>query len=714
MLVISETSPDRALPVLELTADDTRITQSTRIVIPEGLVIDDINGDGVLHVMANDIQLVFAPGSVLRGAPSTETPDHFQGIGVRIDGHTGVQLKNFHVRGFKAGIHASHADELVIEGADVSDNFSQRLSSTPERLDDGADWLGCHNNDANEWVNQYGAGIYVEDSAGVIVSDCFARRTQNGLLLDRVDSSQVYDNDFSFLSGWGLGLWRSSENIISRNSFDFCIRGYSHGRYNRGQDSAGILVFEQCSRNIFYLNSATHGGDGVFGFAGSEALGEREGLPADFDVTRRGNNDNIFYGNDLSYAAAHGLEMTFCFGNLVTKNLFSGNGICGIWGGYSQQMEIWDNDFESNGDAGYGLERGGINIEHSVSNRIRANRFRDNECGVHLWWDPDEGLLKTPWAQVNSTACEKNIIVNNRFERDIIAVELRTCQPVAMAENEMVDVKTEIKAEDGATTEQRPPLPPLPSFDTQSMPGKRDPIGARKSLAGRKNIVLGPWGPWDHEAPFLQEVQATGEQHLYALHNFKQDVEVTLVGEGVAMRVEPGTPSRIVLTATGPGVFPYDLTVNGKLTHSVIQNVLWEVRAFPVAIDPREDIEGWRAAASAQTETVQRTLELDYASAGPRQIGLPFPEGGSNDHFGTLAHTEVVLAPGKYRLKTLSDDGIRVWVDDELLIDNWTWHAPVEDHAEFELDAAQAVKLRVEHFELDGYSVLRVALEPLP
>src|SRR5690606_21596369 len=124
----------------------------------------------------------------------------------------------------------------------------------------------------HQWRKNYGAAICIEDSKTVTVVGSKCRRSQNGLLLDRVEKSKIYDNDFSFLSGWGLGMWRSNENVVSRNAFDFCVRGYSHGVYNRGQDSAGILMFEQCSRNVIAENSVTHGGDGIFGFAGKEAL----------------------------------------------------------------------------------------------------------------------------------------------------------------------------------------------------------------------------------------------------------------------------------------------------------------------------------------------------------------------------------------------------------------------------------------------------------
>src|SRR5690606_7739216 len=97
---------------------------------------------------------------------------------------------------------------------------------------------------------------------------------------------------------------------------------------NRGQDSAGILMFEQCSENVVVENSCTHGGDSIFAFGGRDALGEGE--YAEGDKTRLGCNDNIFIGNDLSYAPAHGWEMTFSFGNVLARNRIVENAICGV------------------------------------------------------------------------------------------------------------------------------------------------------------------------------------------------------------------------------------------------------------------------------------------------------------------------------------------------------------------------------------------------
>ncbi len=702
--------PD-ALPVLELTADDTLVGESARVVIPPGTVLRDEAGDGVLRVVADDVRLVFEPGSVLAGAEPGAALDSLSGVGVRVEGHSGVRIEGLVVRGYKVGVWATAADGLSLDRVDASDNFAQRLRSTPERCDDGADWLACHDNDANEWLSRYGAGLYVEESSGVVVRSSRVRGTQNGLLLDSVEGAEVYDNDFSFLSGWGLGLWRSSDNVISHNALDFCIRGYSHGVYNRGQDSAGILVFEQCSRNVFAYNYATHGGDGVFGFAGSEALGQREVLPRGFDATRRGSNDNIFVGNDFSYAAAHGLEMTFSFGNVVEDNRFAGNAICGIWGGYSRGMLVRGNAFTENGDAGYGSERGGVNIEHSFENWVVGNRFERNACGVHLWWDEDTQLLETPWAGANETACAENAVFGNSFIGDAVGLELRACKPVVASGNEFVSVRVELEAPAGSTVDG--PLPQLPGpLGSLEVPGRRRPVGARSELVGREKIVMGEWGPWDHESPFVQLVERGPGRHVYALHGHDPEA-VSLEGEGVTLELSSGSPPRAIVRAAGAGLFSYELAVGGERRRDVIQQLSWEISCFALESDPREDEAAWRAASAQVVPEVRAELDLPFASGGPRDLGFDPESGIGRDHFGTLARADVPLPAGRYQLRCLSDDGVRVWVDEELLIDNWTWHAPQEDVAELELSEARVVRLRVEHFELDGYSVLQLELVPL-
>jgi parallel beta-helix repeat protein len=423
----------RELPTVRVTSDDVRISESCVIVIGPGTVIEDANGDGVIQVVASDIVVEFAPGSILRGAPHDRPPDEYRGYGIRIDGQSNVTIKGARVSGFWCGLWATRSDGLTLDAIDASDNRRARLKSTPAAEDSG-DWLFPHDNDQNQWLRNYGAAMYVEDSNGITVRNCKVRHGQNALCLDRVNDSKVYDNDFSFNSGWGIAMWRSSRNAITRNASDFCVRGYSHGVYNRGQDSAGILMFEQNNDNLIAENSATHGGDGLFGFAGKEALGMTDEHPPDW-YRRRGNNRNLLIGNDFSYAPAHGIEMTFSFDNVFFGNRLVENAICGIWGGYSHDTLIARNHIDGNGEMPYGLERGGVNIEHGRNNRILDNVFKANRCGVHLWQNPRSDLAGRPWGKANGTESKGNIVAGNRFLGDRLALHLRGPGELILGEN---------------------------------------------------------------------------------------------------------------------------------------------------------------------------------------------------------------------------------------------------------------------------------------
>lgn len=722
----------QGLPEVVVDRDDFVIDRSCRVRIADNMVLKDLNNNGVIHIRGEKLTVVFANGSVLRGASPGTAQDQYQGIGVRIEGARELTLRGARVQGYRCGIWATESNHLRVEGAFLSHNFAQRLRSTPQAEVTG-DWLWPHANDHHEWRKNYGAGLYVERSTGVTIRDVKVRNQQNGIVLDRVSRSRVFDCDCSFLSGWGLAMWRSTDNVISRNAFDFCIRGYSHGVYNRGQDSAGILLFEQCSRNVFAQNSATHGGDGLFGFAGHEALGESENLPPGYSHKRAGCNDNFFYGNDLSYAAAHGLELTFSFGNTMFQNQFTGNAICGIWGGFSQDTRIFGNQFKANGDRGYGLERGGVNIDRSRNNWVVGNQFENNECGIHYWSLPT-GFEQKPWGMANNLTAHQNYIFSNVFKGDQTAIHLRGGVQAAVWNNQFPGV---VKIFDADASDQQVLLPdehPQVQWPDKEPPmfGKRKPVGARAHLAGRHNIIMGEWGPWDHESPLIRSWQRSGLQHLYRIEPAGVQAEL--------LAVEPQNfPLQLIeregriylqVDAPGSGYFGYNCQVKiGGDVFRVQDSFLateWDVRFFATTDDPRENPQAWQQAAESDQAWRATTSELKfmYGGGGPKEVlksginsslkaGAEAPAGLGGDHFGTWARTTLQLPAGTWQITTLSDDGIRVLVDGEPVIDNWTWHAPTQDSGTFSLSQRGQVKIEVQHFELNGHAVLELELEPV-
>ena len=720
--------------VIRVTADNTVISQSCRVVIPPGTVIKDTDGNGVIQIGAPNIEIEFAEGSVLRGSPADTRPDVYKGYGIRLNDHKGVTIRGARVSGFWCGLWATKADGLVVDGIDASDNRRACLKSTPT-AEDGGDWLFGHDNDKKEWLTQYAAAVYIEESAGVTVRDSRVWHGQNALCLDRVVGSRIYDNDFSFNSGWGIALWRCSRNVISRNAVDFCVRGYSHGVYNRGQDSAGIFVFEQNNENVLVENSATHGGDGFFGFAGREALGEVGEHPIAW-YKRRGNTDNVVVGNDFSYAAAHGIENTFSFGNKYLKNRIVGNAICGVWAGYSRETLIAGNDFQSNGEMGYGLERGGINIDHGGDNCIVHNSFLKNKCGVHLWGGANPEFEKKNWAKANGYASTGSVIADNSFNGDDLAFHFRGPGEVTIGPNKLVDVGKAMIDESAYRIKRDEELLVAPlEVPTCKVFGKKHPVGARPELRGRQNIIMTEWGPWDHVTPMVRLVKSIGGSAIYEILKAPSaHVRVEILGDHVrgVLAPVPGKrdESRVTVSAVQPGVRSYVLKVQaaGKPLAEIKGSLLairWQATFFPWPsdVDPRKSLEGYRKLAEGPTAVSDDVdqLSFKYGMRGPSELDISDKVTAaklSADHFGMVARARVPLTKGTWEFTTLSDDGVRVSVDGKPVIENWTWHGPSRDTGNLTLDADKTVEIVVEHFQIDGFAVLEFSLlrktEPTP
>ncbi|MCA9321168.1 MAG: right-handed parallel beta-helix repeat-containing protein [Planctomycetes bacterium] len=702
------------LPIVVVTEDDTIINQSCLIRIPPGLVIEDRAGDGVIRILGEDHDIAFETGSVLRGAPAGTPPDHFQGVGIWIEGTEFGGLEGATIEGYRIGVRVQKASGLMLRRLVFPDGFRQRLWSSA-RMEDPADWLTPHRNDDGEWERRYGASISVHDARALLIEGCRGRAGQNGILLDRVTDSVIRDCDFSFHSGWGLAMWRSSRNTVLKNAFDFCVRGYSHGVYNRGQDSAGILMFEQCHRNRILENSATHCGDGFFGHAGREALGETPG-PEDFDYRRCGNNDNLIQANDFSHAVAHGIEMTFSFGNEFSANRLEDCGICGIWGGYARDSLIIDNQFVGNGKMGYGLERGGVDIEHGQRNIIIRNQFREDRCGVHLWWDDDAALSQLPWARANGHEVADQWILANRFEGGDVGIQLRDLgATVHLAENHLrpgtlivQEGRQEVLA---ASALSEWPARARAAYDSDAV--RLGPIGTRRGLGGREAIVMTEWGPWDHASDLAR-----------CIGNSREGVIIELRADPASpryLRSDPGTRwnylggDRWELSADRPGLFAWAArTADGATISGVLWRADWSLRLFSSKVDPQLQRDDWRRDGQQAPVIETPQLCLRFGSQGPaHRLDGPELSQLGEDAFGILAETTVTLPAGRYRLRIRSDDGVAAFIDGKPVIDRWTIHVPTNDEARFDSDGESPLQLQIEYFEHDGYATLEVELEAI-
>ena len=117
----------------------------------------------------------------------------------------------------------------------------------------------------------------------------------------------------------------------------------------------------------------------------------------------------------------------------------------------------------------------------------------------------------------------------------------------------------------------------------------------------------------------------------------------------------------------------------------------WHVSFFALAdsVAPRTPI------------TTVNTPRLDYMWYRPTVPRVP------QANFRIAATAGVTLGAGRYVLRTISDDAIRVWVDDRLVIDNWKSHESEVNVADI---APGTHTLRVEYYQLDGWTELRVEI----
>src|SRR5215218_1442187 len=282
----------------------------------------------VLIIEGDNITIDFNK-AVLKGSNQKQSPDEFFGLALYIKKGKNITIKNLTAKGYKVAVMAKDIDGLKIENCDFSYNYRQRLNSTQEK-EDVSDWMSYHQNGKDEWL-RYGAAMYLRGCNNAIVRNCKVTGGQNALMMVECNNGLIYNNDFSFNSGIGLGLYRSGFNQVVYNRINFNVRGYSHGVYNRGQDSAGMLVYEQSSNNLFYKNSVTHSGDGFFLWAGQTTMDTGEG----------GCNDNQLIENDFSYAPTNGIEVTFSRNTILRNRIFECDH--GIWGGYSFNTAIVGN-----------------------------------------------------------------------------------------------------------------------------------------------------------------------------------------------------------------------------------------------------------------------------------------------------------------------------------------------------------------------------------
>jgi len=703
------------------------ITRSGRVTPKVYRLAAPASLDSAAIIVRGDDITLDLTGVTLEGSAPGVDADARAGVAIRIDGGRAISIRGARVRGYKVGIVARGTRRLTLADNDLSDNWKPRLFSGigHESL---VDWLSYHRNEKDEWL-RFGAAVYLADVKGGEIRGTRVERGMNGILLVRSDSLRIWNNVVSFNSGIGFGLYRSSDNTIAHNHADYNVRGYSHGYFRRGQDSAALLMYEQSCRNVVAYNSMTHSGDGLFLWAGQSTMDTGEG----------GANDNLFYGNDFSFAPTNGMEATF------SRNTFIANRIegsdHGLWGGYSFDSKVIGNDFRGN--------RIGIAIEHGQNNEISSNRFVRDSTGISLWANPIE---PSDWGypKHRDTRSRDYVIRGNRFMYSRVSIRARATRPGTMSRNTHVavdsihvgldslgwssepDTVAEVSRPDrDAYLESDGGMVPLPPDAARlapaKIPGALQPFTDSLALRPRSAIVVTEWGPYDWRSPLLwpadssrgptRTLRARGPRGTWRVVRQRGIARLSREsGRTSGPEQTNAQPSTLVEVTPEPNASAdWELTLEYRPDRPTRADtttrfsyrhfepaIAWTARFFTwrdSTSDPSRDSTAFARITSAPPVLTREVPRLDYMWYRPTIQGIP------QERFAIEATGRVVLGPGTYTLRTISDDGVRVWVDGRLTIDSWTPHESKVDNAPI---GPGTHEIRVQYYQLRGWTELKL------
>jgi regulation of enolase protein 1 (concanavalin A-like superfamily) len=106
-----------------------------------------------------------------------------------------------------------------------------------------------------------------------------------------------------------------------------------------------------------------------------------------------------------------------------------------------------------------------------------------------------------------------------------------------------------------------------------------------------------------------------------------------------------------------------------------------------------------------KTTRTDATVDFNWAQSAPVGAGLTNPDTFSVRWSGFVQpqYSET------YTFYTTSDDGVRLWVNGQQIINNWTIHGATENSGSIALSAGQKYDLRLEFYENAGDAVARLA-----
>lgn len=607
---------------------------------------------GAVRIDADNVTVDFRGAVVASGDVKTARRDGFDGTGILIQGRTNVTVKNAVVRGYRYNIRVLNCANIKLINCSASRSRAEKL------LDGGVpadEFLSLR--DLAAWRN-YGSGLWIEKSAGCSVDRCRALEAQNGVILVDSDNCLITNNDVSFNSGWGIALWKSSDNVISWNRADFVNRLCG---FYFGLDSSALTLNDDCNRNCFVGNSITHSGDGFFLADYNESGGDTR---ATATLPKGASNGNIMAYNDGSWSPCNAFEGTFARGNVYYKNR-ANDSTYGYWLGYARDTWILGGEIER-------CATDGIAIEHGSGNRIERNIFDSNGgADLHLWVPQGQPADNHPSRDFQ---VRNNVIKNSR-----LAFDLENSTDYYIGENRLTNA-----AMPKGLTGTRPPdaVSAMSRFEASPEYRKLSAIlAARPKDFKFYRETAGPFGmPWfgmDEYSPrdFREELAAESRIGWGALDLFVFDPRTAKVGAKGLVTVERDgqDPHLMHVTPTdaaGGGIVPYTIEILNSGRSQILAGEL-------IAADWKLDWHRWDGKTAPESNALWDALFSGAPASSERAANTtwtfgrkpPGPVAGGG--YAVQASARIRFPAGTYRFAAGCRGGLRILIDGKPLAAAW-------------------------------------------
>jgi hypothetical protein len=132
-----------------------------------------------------------------------------------------------------------------------------------------------------------------------------------------------------------------------------------------------------------------------------------------------------------------------------------------------------------------------------------------------------------------------------------------------------------------------------------------------------------------------------------------------------------------------------------------VTNVLVPSGSCPVGQFRAEYFNGVTLSGTPVFTRCETTINYNWGTGGPGN-GIP------NDNFSVRWTGRFTFSTGSKTFTTVSDDGVRLWVDNVLVINRWTDHGPTTDRVTRSMTAGDH-DVKVEYYERGGGAVIQAS-----